>query len=44
LISSRNVLIEKLAALKGTKGEYLTREDIEWMYRYAEDVIYPTKQ
>jgi ribulose-5-phosphate 4-epimerase/fuculose-1-phosphate aldolase len=40
----RNIMIETLAALKDTKGEYLTRKDVEWMYRYAEDVIYPTKQ
>jgi L-fuculose-phosphate aldolase len=40
----RNVLIETLAALKGTKGEYLTQQEVEWMYNYAEDVIYPTKQ
>ena len=40
----RNVLIEQLCALKGTKGEYLSQKDIDWMYNYAEDVIYPTKQ
>lgn len=40
----RNVLIEQLCALKGTTGEYLTQKEIDWMYRYAEDVIYPTKQ
>lgn len=40
----RNVMIETLAAAKGTKGEYLTQKEIEWMYGYAEDVIYPTKQ
>ena len=39
----RNVMIEMLAALKGTKGEYLTQKDVEWMYGYAESVIYPTK-
>jgi ribulose-5-phosphate 4-epimerase/fuculose-1-phosphate aldolase len=40
----RNIMIETLCALKGTKGEYLSEQEIEWMYRYAEDVIYPTKQ
>lgn len=40
----RNVMIEMLCALKGTRGEYLTQAEIEWMHRYAEGVIYPTKQ
>ena len=40
----RNVQIETLCALKGTQGEYLSQKDVEWMYRYAEEVIYPTKQ
>jgi ribulose-5-phosphate 4-epimerase/fuculose-1-phosphate aldolase len=40
----RNVLIEQLCALKRTKGEYLSQNEIDWMYSYAEDVIYPTKQ
>jgi ribulose-5-phosphate 4-epimerase/fuculose-1-phosphate aldolase len=40
----RNIQIETLCTLKGTKGEYLSQKDVEWMYRYAEEVIYPTKQ
>lgn len=40
----RNVMIETLCALKSTKGEYLTQQQVDWMYRYAEDVIYPTEQ
>jgi ribulose-5-phosphate 4-epimerase/fuculose-1-phosphate aldolase len=40
----RNVMIETLCVLKGTKGDYLSQQDIEWMYGYAENVIYPTSQ
>ncbi len=40
----RNLLIEQICALKKTKGEYLSQKDIDWMYGYAEDVIYPNKQ
>jgi ribulose-5-phosphate 4-epimerase/fuculose-1-phosphate aldolase len=37
----RNIQIETLCALKGTKPEYLSQKDVEWMYRHAEEVIYP---
>jgi ribulose-5-phosphate 4-epimerase/fuculose-1-phosphate aldolase len=39
----RNIQIEMLCALKGTQGEYLSQKDVEWMFREAEKVIYPTK-
>jgi ribulose-5-phosphate 4-epimerase/fuculose-1-phosphate aldolase len=39
----RNIQIETLCALKGTKPEYLSQKDVEWMYGEAEKVIYPTK-
>jgi ribulose-5-phosphate 4-epimerase/fuculose-1-phosphate aldolase len=39
----RNVLIETLAALKGTQGEYLSQKDTDWMFSEAEHVIYPTR-
>jgi ribulose-5-phosphate 4-epimerase/fuculose-1-phosphate aldolase len=40
----RNVMIENMCKLEGTKGEYLSQKDVEWMHRYAESVIYPDKQ
>lgn len=39
----RNIQIETLCALKGTKSEYLSQKEVEWMFREAEKVIYPTK-
>ena len=34
---------ERLAALAGTPVHYLTRESVEWMYGFAESVIYPSR-
>lgn len=38
----RNVLTEILCSLKGTPPEYLRRDEVDWMYKFAEDVIYPS--
>jgi ribulose-5-phosphate 4-epimerase/fuculose-1-phosphate aldolase len=38
----RNVLTEILCSIRGTKPEHLSRDEVDWMYRYAEDVIYPS--
>jgi ribulose-5-phosphate 4-epimerase/fuculose-1-phosphate aldolase len=37
----RNILAERLAAVRGTGVREIARADVEWMYRYAEHVIYP---
>jgi ribulose-5-phosphate 4-epimerase/fuculose-1-phosphate aldolase len=39
----RCILAEQLAALRGTKPAYRSREEIEAMYRFAERIIYPTR-
>ena len=39
----RNILAERLAAARGTEPHYLTQDAIDWMYRYAESVIYPSR-
>ena len=39
----RNVLAEQLAAVRGTDVHYLAQESVDWMYRYAESVIYPSR-
>jgi ribulose-5-phosphate 4-epimerase/fuculose-1-phosphate aldolase len=39
----RCILAEQLAALRGTKAAYRSREEIEAMYRFAERIIYPTR-
>lgn len=38
----RNVLAELLCAIRGTKAEQLGRDEVDWMYRCAEGVIYPS--
>jgi ribulose-5-phosphate 4-epimerase/fuculose-1-phosphate aldolase len=37
----RIVTTELLAAARGTEGDFLTDEEVRWMYERAEDVIYP---
>ena len=39
----RNVLAEQLAGLRGTEPHFLAADAVEWMYRYAESVIYPSR-
>ena len=38
----RNIIAEQLAAAKGTTPEYLSREEIETMFRHGDAVMYPT--
>ena len=39
----RNIIAEQLAAMKGSKVEYRSDEDVQRMYRLAERVIYPQR-
>ena len=39
----RNVLALQLAAAAGTEVHFLSPDAVEWMYRYAESVIYPSR-
>jgi ribulose-5-phosphate 4-epimerase/fuculose-1-phosphate aldolase len=39
----RCILAEMLAALKGTRVHYLEPSAVEWMYRVADHVIYPSR-
>jgi ribulose-5-phosphate 4-epimerase/fuculose-1-phosphate aldolase len=39
----RNVLVEILSSLKGSDPSYLGQEAVDWMYQYAERVIYPSR-
>ena len=39
----RNVLAMQLAAAAGTEVHFLAPDAVEWMYRYAESVIYPSR-
>ena len=39
----RNILAEQLAAIRGTEPHYLGQDAVDWMYRYAESVIYPSR-
>lgn len=37
----RNMLAEQLAALRGTQVDYISKEEMEWMYRQGDAVMYP---
>jgi ribulose-5-phosphate 4-epimerase/fuculose-1-phosphate aldolase len=39
----RSILAEQLAAVRGTEVHVLAQDAVEWMYRYAESVIYPSR-
>jgi ribulose-5-phosphate 4-epimerase/fuculose-1-phosphate aldolase len=39
----RVILAEQLAAVSGQAVHYLARESVDWMYRHAESVIYPSR-
>jgi L-fuculose-phosphate aldolase len=39
----RVILAAHLAAVSGQAVHYLGRESVDWMYRYAESVIYPSR-
>jgi ribulose-5-phosphate 4-epimerase/fuculose-1-phosphate aldolase len=39
----RTVLAERLAVGAGTKVHYLAPDAVDWMYRHAESVIYPSR-
>ncbi len=37
----RIIIAETLAAARGTKPDYLSKEEMEWMYRHGDAVMYP---
>jgi ribulose-5-phosphate 4-epimerase/fuculose-1-phosphate aldolase len=37
----RNIIAETLAAAKGAKPEYLSDEDMKWMFKQGDKVVYP---
>jgi len=39
----RNVLAERLAAIRGADVHFLAQDAVDWMYRHAESVIYPSR-
>ena len=39
----RNILAERLAAIRGTEVHALAQDSVDWMYQYAESVIYPSR-
>jgi ribulose-5-phosphate 4-epimerase/fuculose-1-phosphate aldolase len=38
----RNIIAETLALAKGTTPEYLSEEDMQWMFKQGDKVVYPT--
>ena len=39
----RNILAERLAAIRGADVHFLAQGAVDWMYRHAESVIYPSR-
>jgi len=37
----RNIIVETLCAARGTRGEYLSKEDMQWMFERGDAVVYP---
>ena len=37
----RNIIVETLCAARGTRGEYLSGEDMQWMFERGDAVVYP---
>jgi ribulose-5-phosphate 4-epimerase/fuculose-1-phosphate aldolase len=37
----RQIMVELLCAAKGTKPEYLSKEEMEWMFAHGDGVVYP---
>lgn len=40
--TKRQIAVELLCAAKGTKPDYLSQEEMEWMYSRGDGVVYPT--
>lgn len=38
----RNIIVETLAAAKGMQPEYLSDEEMQWMFKHGDNVVYPT--
>ena len=38
----RNIIAEQLAALRGTRPEYISREEAELMFKHGDSVMYPS--
>jgi ribulose-5-phosphate 4-epimerase/fuculose-1-phosphate aldolase len=38
----RNIIVETLCAVKGTTPDYLSKEDMAWMFKRGDSVVYPT--
>jgi hypothetical protein len=37
----RQIIVELLCAAKGTKPEYISKEDMAWMFSQGDSVVYP---
>src|SRR3546814_4734629 len=39
----RNIIVETLSGLHKTSPEYLSRQDMEWMFARGDSVVYPSR-
>jgi ribulose-5-phosphate 4-epimerase/fuculose-1-phosphate aldolase len=37
----RNIIVETLCAARGNQGEYLSKEEMQWMFERGDAVVYP---
>jgi len=37
----RQIIVELLCAAKGTTPEYISKEEMAWMFGRGDDVVYP---
>ena len=40
----RNILVEQLCTIRGTRPDFISQAEVDWMYGEAEKVIYPDKK
>jgi hypothetical protein len=38
----RQIIVELLCAAKGTKPEYMSEEEMKWMFAQGDSVVYPS--
>jgi len=40
-LSPRQIIVELLCAARGTRPEYISKEEMEWMFSRGDGVVYP---
>jgi len=40
-LSPRQIIVELLSEARGTRPEYISKEEMEWMFSRGDGVVYP---